>query len=180
MAATNGTVAAALGTDGAQNRDMLHTGLHRPRVVRGFTLIELMIVVAVVVLLAAVAFPSFQDSMRKSRRTEAFSAISAVQQAQERHRSNNANYADGLSTLVPAIPATTTPGGYYTLAVSTETATAGTQYIVSAAAVASKSQAKDGRCARLAVQVAGGQIRYASCESCSSFTFAESDVCWSR
>jgi len=179
VAATNGTVAAALGTDGAQNRDMLHTGLHRPRVVRGFTLIELMIVVAVVVLLAAVAFPSFQDSMRKSRRTEAFSAIATVQQAQERWRGNRATYSEDLAELGVA-SATTTPGGYYTLTVDTETATAGTQYIVSAAAVASKSQAKDGRCARLAVQVAGGQIRYASCESCSTFTFAESDVCWSR
>jgi type IV pilus assembly protein PilE len=147
---------------------------------KGFTLIELMIVVAIAAILGAVAFPAFMDSMRKSRRTEAFSAISAVQQAQERHRSNNANYADALSTLTPAIPATTTPGGYYTLAVSTETATAGTQYTVTATAVSGKSQASDGDCARLAARVTGAVITYGSCASCSDFTFSESNACWKR
>jgi type IV pilus assembly protein PilE len=38
---------------------------------KGFTLIELMIVVAVVGILAAIAYPSYQDSVRKSRRADA-------------------------------------------------------------------------------------------------------------
>lgn len=149
---------------------------------RGFTLIELMIVVAIVAILGAVAFPAFMDSMRKSRRAEAFTAISAVQQAQERHRSNSATYSDSLSTLGIA-SSTTSPGGYYTLSVSTDTATAGTTYVASVSAVSGKSQAKDGACARLGVRVAGGQIGYASCESCSTFAtsdFAESNACWKR
>ncbi len=161
---------------------MRHAPKPSHRRARGFTLIELMIAVAIVVILGAVAFPAFQDSMRKSRRTEAFTAITAVQQAQERHRSNNANYSDSLGTLGIA-SSTTSPGGYYTLAVSTDSTTAGTTYVVSASAVSGKSQAKDGRCAKLAVRVAGGQIGYASCESCSTFAttdFAESDVCWKR
>jgi type IV pilus assembly protein PilE len=152
---------------------------HHVRRRHGFTLIELMIVVAIVAILGAVAFPAFMDSMRKSRRTEAFAALAAVQQAQERHRGNNASYADSLTTL-GITSSTTTPGGYYTLAISTETATAGSQYVVSATAVSSKSQAQDGRCAKLATRMTGGQIAYASCESCSTFTFAESDVCWTR
>jgi len=146
---------------------------------RGFTLIELMIAVAIVVVLAAVALPSFFDSLYKSRRTEAYTAISAVQLAQERWRSNNANYSSDLAGLgIPS--ATTSPGGYYTLAVTTETATAGTQYVVTATAVTGKSQVKDGNCARLAVRVSGAQIGYGSCASCSTFTFAESDACWKR
>ena len=153
----------------------------RPRQ-RGFTLIELMIAVAIVAILGAVAFPAFMDSMRKSRRAEAFTALSAVQLAQERHRSNRAEFTNDLTSLVTADPpglglSTTTPSGYYTIAVSGASATG---YIASASAVAGTSQANDGNCARLAVEVNGARVRYASCASCSTFSFAESDTCWKR
>ena len=49
----------------------------------GYTLIEVMIALAIIAILASVAMPSFFDSIRKSRRSEAVAALSAVQQAQE-------------------------------------------------------------------------------------------------
>jgi type IV pilus assembly protein PilE len=49
----------------------------------GFTLIELMITVAIVAILAAVAYPSFMEQVRKSRRSDAITALNAVAQAQE-------------------------------------------------------------------------------------------------
>src|SRR5512134_1137543 len=64
---------------------------------RGFTLIELMIVVAIIALLATVALPSYLDHVRKTRRADAIARISQIQQAQERFRANNAQYAANLT-----------------------------------------------------------------------------------
>ena len=51
----------------------------------GFTLIELMIVVAIIGLLAAVAYPSYTDSVAKGKRGEARAAILDLLQQQERY-----------------------------------------------------------------------------------------------
>ena len=51
---------------------------------KGFTLIELMIVVAVIAILAAIAYPTYQDSVRKSRRADAKAALLELAQWMER------------------------------------------------------------------------------------------------
>ena len=89
----------------------------------GFTLIELMIVVAIVALLATVAYPSYMDQIRKGRRSDAIQGLAQVQQAQERWRAINPSYAPNaqLNTAWPGGLgiATRTAGGYYDLAIST-------------------------------------------------------------
>lgn len=143
------------------------------RRLNGFTLIELMIAVAVVGILLAVALPSFLDSIRKGRRAEAFAALSAIQQAQERWRSNNALYG----TLSNLTIASSTSGGNYTLAVTANTATG---YEATADGSGS-GQRNDGQCAKLSVKVDRGAITYASCTgSGCTFTYAATDRCWSR
>ncbi|MCP4091353.1 MAG: prepilin-type N-terminal cleavage/methylation domain-containing protein, partial [Gammaproteobacteria bacterium] len=52
---------------------------------RGFTLIELMIVVAIVGILAAIAYPSYQEQVRKSRRADANGALLGLANAMQRH-----------------------------------------------------------------------------------------------
>ncbi|WP_432696818.1 type IV pilin protein [Marinobacterium sp. YM272] len=59
---------------------------------RGFTLIELMIVVAIIGIIAAVAYPSYLDYVRKSRRAEAQAVLLDAQIKQERYRAYNNSY----------------------------------------------------------------------------------------
>ncbi len=79
----------------------------------GFSLIEVMIVVAIISILGAIAYPSYVDYIRKGRRTDGMNALTAAMQKQEVYKANNAVYG----TLVQAnIPATSTEG-YYTIAI---------------------------------------------------------------
>ena len=116
----------------------------------GFTLIELMIVVAIVGLLASVAYPSYMNQVKKSRRSDAVAALSIVQQTQERWRANNTTYAATPAALGLSA---TSAGGYYQIALASAT---GTGYILTAAAVTGNSQATDTGCATLTVTVLNG------------------------
>lgn len=65
----------------------------------GFTLIELMVVVAIVAILGAIAFPSYQAHITKARRAEAMAALTAAAAAFERFKaSNNFSYAGACVT----------------------------------------------------------------------------------
>lgn len=64
------------------------------RRVAGFTLIELMIVVAVVAVLAAIAYPAYTDSVRKSRRAQAKADLVEYAAEAERSRTVNNTYAE--------------------------------------------------------------------------------------
>jgi type IV pilus assembly protein PilE len=71
---------------------------------RGFTLIELMIVVVIIGILAAIAFPSYQDYIIKSNRTAAKSFMMDVMQRQQQFLLDTRGYADDLETLGMTFP----------------------------------------------------------------------------
>ena len=81
--------------------------------VSGFSLIEIMIVVAIVAILAGIAYPSYQDSVTRSRRSDAQSALMGFAQAMERFYTNNGTYvgagAGGATTGAPAVYSTKSP-----------------------------------------------------------------------
>ena len=79
---------------------------------RGFTLIELMIVVLVIAVLAGLALSGYQKQVRKSRRAEARQVIADLALKQEKYRSNNATY--GLIADIGGAQTTT----YYTVALT--------------------------------------------------------------
>lgn len=72
------------------------------RAVRGFTLIELMITVAVVGILAAVAYPSYQEHIRKSRRAAAQAAMLEVAQKQMQLFLDRRSYATAADSAALA------------------------------------------------------------------------------
>lgn len=66
---------------------------------RGFTLIELMIVVVVVAILAAIAFPSYREYVLRSNRAVAKSMLTQVADRQEQFYVSNKRYSDDLEEL---------------------------------------------------------------------------------
>ena len=92
---------------------------------KGFTIIELMIVLAIVAILVALALPSFQDVVRKSRRSDAMNAILNIHLAQERHRVNNVTYGtlSELGMVAAGVEKLASPDGYYVLTITNLTAT---------------------------------------------------------
>ncbi|MCY1369784.1 Type IV minor pilin ComP, DNA uptake sequence receptor [compost metagenome] len=79
----------------------------------GFTLIELMITVAIVAILAAVAYPAYQGYVRRTACEDAKGALLGLANALERHRAQTGSYlaagAAGANTGAPGIYPTQSP-----------------------------------------------------------------------
>lgn len=71
----------------------------RPSMNRGFTLIELMVVVVILAVLVGIAYPSYTQYVIKSKRADAKSMLSQVASRQEQFFLNNKSYTTGLSAV---------------------------------------------------------------------------------
>jgi type IV pilus assembly protein PilE len=105
---------------------------------KGFTVIELMIVLVIVALLMALAYPSYVKYVRKAKRGEAQQMLMNWSVNQEIYRSNNTTYDDGTDIDEPC--SQTGADCDYTFTV---TGTSATAYTLTATAPSGTDQAKD-------------------------------------
>lgn len=117
----------------------------RKKTILGFTLIEVMIVVAIVGILAAIAYPSYVDSVRKGRRAEAMSALEDVRLSQAKWRTKKTTY--GTKAEISA-----SDTKYYIIDVPSNTQTS---FTATATAKAGTSQASDTGCTTFTVNQNG-------------------------
>jgi type IV pilus assembly protein PilE len=102
--------------------------------IKGMTLIELMIVVAIIGIIAAIAVPSYQNQIMSSRRGDGMTQLLKLQMQQESYRLENNSYATTAQLNLPV-------NDYYTFTSSAVTATAYTL-----TATAKSSQTADSDC----------------------------------
>jgi type IV pilus assembly protein PilE len=134
------------------------------RSVRGFTLIEVMVAVAIVGILLAIAFPAYNQSARKSRRSDAKAALLDLAQREERYMSTTNQYTNSApllgyaasATLTPASPMSVLSGNtaYYNLSVVTSTAS-GPAFTATAARTG--TQTADSQCGDYSLDSTGKQ-----------------------
>lgn len=122
---------------------------------RGFTLIELMIVVLVVAILASIAVPSYRQYVMRSNRTDATTALLRLQAAQEKFFLQNMRYANNLAAAPPAglgLPANS-DGGHYALALVM--GAGDMSYDATATPQAGDGQVDDARCTSFSIDETG-------------------------
>lgn len=113
---------------------LLTTAQHK----QGFTLMELLIAVAIVGILATIAYPNYLDHIYKTRRSDGQTALMNVASYLEAYYTQNNSYTD--ATLTGMGLTANSPQNYYTISISSLTTMS---YTITAAPVAGSQQAGD-------------------------------------
>ena len=123
---------------------------------KGFTLIEVMIVIAIIGILVAIAVPSYSAYLKDGRRADAVVMLLEVAGEQERFKAENNSYAANMASLgygTGTQNSFASPDGHYTVSVSAQTANT---YTLTAAPVTGGAQDGD-VCGSFSVTSTGGK-----------------------
>lgn len=136
---------------------------------RGFTLIELMIVVLIVGILSAVALPSYQNSMQKGRRSDAMSSLLDAANRQQQLLLDRSTYTADMTDLgFSADPFISEKNHYSIVAAACAGGTIASCYVLTASPLVSSPQFKDTYCTSFTLGSNG--VRAA--------TGTQADQCW--
>ncbi len=82
----------------------------------GFTLLELLIALAIVGILSAIAYPNYRQYLLRAHRAEGLTALKQAAIRQERYYSNNSTYTTSMALL--GFSSSATQNGYYNIAIA--------------------------------------------------------------
>jgi type IV pilus assembly protein PilE len=140
---------------------------------KGFTLIELMVVIIVISILAAFAIPGYMSQLERARRAEGIIALELLSQQQEKFFSQYRTYtgvvsgADGCAGAACGLqqPSATTDGGFYTITA------AGDATSFTLTATAAGGQVNDDACGSFSLTNTG-------IETATNSSGAATTACW--
>jgi type IV pilus assembly protein PilE len=138
----------------------------------GFTLVEVLVVVAIIGILGAIAYPLYNSQIEKSRRSDARGALLEIVQAEERFFTMNGIYTDDLTELPldAILQSAESESGYYDIVlahIGGDTAT----FQVTANPKGDGPQADDEKCTQLTVNHLG-------VKSGKDSIGKDGDACW--
>lgn len=146
----------------------------------GFTLIEVMIVVAIIGVLAGIAYPSYLEQVRKSSRSDAIVLINDVAQrmqrcftAQNTYKPATAGTCAVVDKAKSSAAGITSNEGFYVVKLSGDDAEyTDSKYLLKVTPVTGKRQAQDTNCATFTLNQAGVRKAYNSSNADTT------DNCW--
>lgn len=121
-----------------------------PHRAQGFTLIELMIVVAIIAILAAIAYGAYSNYVTSSRRAAAAACLSEAAQFMERYYTTNQTYE---GAALPALTCTGELARFYTFAITA--GSTATTFAVTAAPIGQQSARDNAKCGTLGLTHTG-------------------------